>query len=92
MHHYIEEAQNGAELKKDMTIVVQIGEDNKVMEWLSRKIIRIICNAHKVEHFEEVDLATMCKSCYKHGHGAHNCPSPNNPQCGICKVREQALM
>jgi hypothetical protein len=64
--------------------VVQIREDKKVKEWLSKKIIRITANAHKAEHFEEVDLATMCKSCCKHGHGAHNCPSPNNPRCGIC--------
>jgi hypothetical protein len=67
-----------------MTIVVQIREDNKVKEWLSRKIIRITGNTHKVEHFEEVNLATMCKSCCKDGHGAHNCPSPNNPRYGIC--------
>jgi hypothetical protein len=84
IHHYIEEAQNGTETKKHTTIVVQIREDRKVKEWLSKKIIRITGNAYKVEHFEEVDLATMCKSCCKHGHGAHNCPSPNNPRCGIC--------
>jgi hypothetical protein len=84
IHHYIEESQNRTETKKHTTIVVLIREDKKVKKWLSKKGIRIAGNAHKVEHFEEVDLATMCKSCCKHGHGAHNCPSPNNPRSGIC--------
>jgi hypothetical protein len=64
--------------------VVQIREDKKVKEWLSKKLIRITGNAHKVEHYDDVDNTTICKSCCKHEHGAHNCPTPENPKCGIC--------
>jgi hypothetical protein len=41
-------------------------------------------NTHKVEHYDEVDNTTICKSCWKHGHGLHNCPTPDKPRCGIC--------
>jgi hypothetical protein len=85
INHYMEEAQNNPDAKKHTTIVVQARDDmKKVKEWLAKKYIQMTGNTQKVKHYDEVDNTTICKSCCKHGHGSHNCPTPDKPQCGIC--------
>jgi hypothetical protein len=45
---------------------------------MMRKEIRITGGSSKVEKYPEENPATMCRTCFKHGHSAATCKSANN--------------
>jgi hypothetical protein len=79
----MEQAKQGT-LPKHTTGVAQVCEEQKAKEWMAKKEIRITGRSHKVEKYTEENPATICRTCFEHGHSTATCKSANNPRCGIC--------
>jgi hypothetical protein len=85
IHHYIEEAQNRTETKKKT-------HNDRGTNPRRQKGKGMAIKEDNPNHRQRTQSGTLrrstpsnhVQSCCKHGHGAHNCRSPNNPRCGIC--------
>jgi hypothetical protein len=63
---------------------IHIKEEEAVKKWMKTGNMRIAGERYRVESFLQTIFGIICDTCCQHGHGEHNCPTPENPRCGIC--------
>jgi hypothetical protein len=63
---------------------IHIKEEEAVKKWMKTGNMRIAGERYRVESFLQTIFGIICDTCCQHGHGEHNCPTPETPRCGIC--------